>query len=129
MLGGGMEVIFLLGVLVVAVFLFVIIAVTRKLPKNFNQEKYQGDWLAIEQSITEDSGSWQLAVLNADKLLDRALKESRFKGATTGERMTSAGRVLTKREAVWASHKLRNRLSHEENILLNLKINWLTYTR
>lgn len=122
MLGGNIAPFFLLGVLAVAILLFVVIALTRRAPKSLNQEKYQCDWLAIEQSLTSDSGTWQLAVLNADKLLDRALKERGFKGNTTGERMTAASRTFMKREAVWAAHKLRNRLAHEENVRLNPKV-------
>lgn len=122
MLNASMAALFLLGVLVVAVLLFVVIMLTRRAPKSLNQEKYQCDWLAIEQSLTNDSSTWQVAVMNADKLLDRALKERGFKGTTTGERMTSASRTFTKREAVWAAHKLRNRLAHEEGVRLNPKI-------
>lgn len=122
MLGGNSPAIFLVGVLIVAVLFFVVIAITRRCPKSLNQEKYQSDWLAIEQSVTKEPGSWQLAVMNADKLLDRALKERGFKGATMGERMTAASRTFTKRDAVWAAHKLRNRIAHEENVRLNLKV-------
>lgn len=114
---------FLGGVLVIALLLFVVLSLMRQLaPKNLNQQKYQSDWLTIEQSLTTEIGSWQLAVMNADKLLDRALKERGFKGTTMGERMTSASRVFTKRDAVWAAHKLRNRLAHEENVRLSLKV-------
>lgn len=123
MLGADMAPLFLLGVLFIALLLFVIIALTRRYaPKNLNQQKYQSDWLAIEQSLTNDAGSWQLAIMNADKLMDRALKERGFKGATTGERMTAASRTFTKRDAVWAAHKLRNRVAHEEAIRLNPKL-------
>lgn len=123
MLGGTVSLLFLVGVLVVAVLLFVVITLTRHCsPKTLNQEKYQSDWLAIEHSLTNEAGTWQLAIMNADKLLDRALKERGFKGVTTGERMTSASRTFMKREAVWAAHKLRNRLAHEENVRLNLKV-------
>lgn len=118
----SMPFIFLIGVLVIAVLLFVIIIATRRSPKGLNKEKYQKDWLTIEQSLTNDSGTWQLAVMNADKLLDRALKERGYKGSTMGERMTSAGRSLTKREAAWAAHKLRNRLAHEDNVRLTPKL-------
>ncbi len=113
---------FLLGVLVVAVLLFAVITLTRRAPKTLNREKYQTDWLTIEQSVSSEPGSWQLAVLNADKLLDRALKERNYKGNTMGERMVAAGRVFTKRDYVWAAHKLRNRLAHEEGITLTLKV-------
>ncbi len=113
---------FVLGVLIVAVVLFVVIWLTRRAPKGLNREKYQSDWLSLEQSVTKDQASWQLAVLNADKLLDRALKEKGYKGTSMGERMVSAGRLFTKRDAVWAAHKLRNRLAHEEGVTLSSKV-------
>lgn len=119
MMNNNMSVLFLLGVLVVAAVLFAIIIVTRRVPKSLDQKKYQSDWLTIEQSVGRDVGSCQLAVMNADKLLDRALKERGFKGQTMGERMVSAGRVFTKRDSVWAAHKLRNRLAHEDNVHLS----------
>ena len=121
-LSNNMPIIFLLGVLIIAGLLFVIITLTRKAPKGLQKEKYQSDWLAIEQSLSAEPGTWQLAVMNADKLLDRALKERGFKGKTMGERMVAAGRIFTKRDYVWAAHKLRNRLAHEEVKNLSLKL-------
>lgn len=121
-LSNNMPVLFLLAVLLIAALLFAMIAITRKVPKGLNKEKYQSDWLGIEQSLSAEPGTWQLAVMNADKLLDRALKERGFKGSTMGERMVSAGRIFTKRDYVWAAHKLRNRLAHEEVKNLSLKL-------
>lgn len=115
-------ILFLVGVLVVGAVLMIIISATRRKSKGLNQEKYHRDWKAIEQSVTQDPASWQLAVLNADKILDRALKERNMKGSTMGERMVSAGRIFTKRDYVWAAHKLRNRLAHEENVKLSQKL-------
>lgn len=119
----SMSLLFLVGVLVVAVLLFVVIMLTRRSGiKGLKKEKYQRDWLTIEQSLTNDAGTWQLAVMNADKLLDRALKERGYKGSTMGERMVSASRSLTKRDAVWAAHKLRNKLAHEDDVHLTPKL-------
>ena len=109
-------ILFLVGVLVVAVLLGFVLALVKKGNKKLDVEKYQSDWLSIQQSVTKDSGSWQLAVLKADKLLDRALKDSGYKGSTMGERMVSAGRTFSKRDRVWAAHKLRNRIAHEDDI-------------
>lgn len=113
---------FLGGILIVACILFAIIVLTRRAPKSLNKEKYQSDWLNIEQSLTNEPGTWQLAVMNADKLLDRALKDRGFKGATMGERMVSASRAFSKRDHVWAAHKLRNRLAHEEVKNLSIRL-------
>jgi hypothetical protein len=59
-----------------------------------------------------------LAVIDADKLLDEALKKRHFKGKTMGERMVAAQRSLSDNDSAWYAHKLRNRLVHEPNIRL-----------
>ncbi len=119
-MSSGMTVIlFLVGILVIGVLLMIVITFTRKAPKTINVQEYQESWLAIESSVTDDVLSQYMAILNADKLLDKALRTLRYQGETMGERMTSASRVFTKREAVWAAHKLRNRIAHEESVKIN----------
>lgn len=116
---GTSSLLFLLAILVVGVVLFAIIFFTRRIPKGINREEFQEKWLEIENSVTDDYGSQQLAILNADRLLDKALKLLNYKGDTMGERMTSASRVFSKREAVWTAHKLRNKLAHEDGVKLH----------
>lgn len=108
--------IFLISILVVGVLLAVVIFLTRRAPRGIKVEEFQEAWLKIENSLTEDVTTQYMAILDADKLLDKALKILRYKGETMGERMTSASRVFTKREAVWAAHKLRNRIAHEDGV-------------
>lgn len=115
-------VLFLGGVLVVAIGLIIIISLSRRLPKGLNKEKYQADWLKIEHSLSEDHAAQSMAIINADKLLDRALKEKAFKGETMGERLGAASRQLTNCDAVWAAHKLRNKVAHETDVKLNLQL-------
>jgi hypothetical protein len=62
-----------------------------------------------------------LAIIDADKLLDQALKKHRYKGKTMGERLVSAQRVIKDNDAVWYAHKLRNRLVHEPNVRIKKK--------
>lgn len=121
-MNGSMSMLFLLGILVIAVGLIVIINLTRRTPKGLNVEKYQADWLQLENSLTDDTSVQHIAIINADKLLDRALKERGFKGQTMGERMCAASRQFTKRDAVWGAHKLRNQIAHEENVRINLPL-------
>ena len=109
-------------ILVIAIGLIVVMGVSRRGGKQLDRSKYQRDWLTIEQSVTKDQSTQQFAVLQADKLLDRALRERGFAGSTMGERMTSASRVFTRREMVWASHKLRNRIAHEDSVQLSSKL-------
>ncbi|HMR73299.1 MAG TPA: hypothetical protein PKD68_04805 [Candidatus Saccharibacteria bacterium] len=118
----GMSVLFLVGILVVAVGLIVMIHLTRRTPKGLNKEKYQEDWLKIEHLVGDDIVSQHMAIINADKLLDRALKERGFKGRTVGERMCAASREFTKRDAVWGAHKLRNKIAHEEDVKTNQQL-------
>lgn len=103
-------------VLVIGVVLLTIIALTRKKPPGINQEEFRRKWLSIESSLTSDEASRHLAILNADKLLDAALKARGFKGTTMGERMKSARTTFRNNNAVWAAHKLRNQIAHESDV-------------
>ena len=107
------------GVIIVGLILIVIMTAGRKGKKLLDKQHYQQEWLTIERSLTGDAAAQQFAIFQADKLLDRALRESGYAGQTMGERMVSAARVFTKREAVWAAHKLRNRIAHEDNVTIN----------
>ena len=107
---------FLIGIVVVGVLLIIVIAVTKKGPAPLDIDKYRSRWLAIESSLARDNEpSYHLAVLNADKLLDQALKERRIKGATMGERMKTLKTTWSNANAVWSAHKLRNQIAHESD--------------
>jgi len=88
--------------------------------QHLDVEKYRVKWLTIEQQVKENSeSSCQLGILNADKLVDYALKERGFAGNTMGERMKSAQKVWTNANHVWTAHKLRNQIAHETAFQLN----------
>jgi hypothetical protein len=89
----------------------------KRRPKTLNTTYFQTKWHEA-QSFCKDKTSWPLAVINADKLLDEALKKRRFKGKTMGERMVAAQRELSDNDGVWFAHKLRNRLVHEADVKL-----------
>lgn len=80
---------------------------------------YQKQWANIESFKNNGGAGLQLAVFEADKLLDHALKNRGFGGDTMGERLKSANRAFMNTNAVWDAHKLRNRLAHEQNVQLN----------
>lgn len=85
--------------------------------KQLNQDKYRTRWLTIERSLKKDeAASYHLSVLNADKLLDHAMKEAGYKGTTMGERLKSASNSLSNKNAVWSAHKLRNQIAHEPDV-------------
>ena len=112
---GSSSVIFLLiGVLILAVVFILYISVVRKDNPQLNREKYQSRWLEIENSISRDNmAACQMAIMNADKLLDQALKERHFKGEKMAERMKAADSVWSNANHVWTAHKIRNKLAHE----------------
>ena len=112
-------VLILIAIFLVAVVGVVYLVFTRKSSPKLNIEKYQTKWLAVENSVSRNnSASWQLAIFNADKLVDLALKERRFAGQTMGERMKSAEKVWSNANHIWGAHKIRNRLAHETDVYL-----------
>ena len=112
-------VLIMIAIFLVAVVGVVYLVFTRKSSPKLNIEKYQTKWLAVENSVSRNnSASWQLAIFNADKLVDLALKERRFAGQTMGERMKSAEKVWSNANPIWGAHKIRNRLAHETDVHL-----------
>ena len=92
----------------------------RRKPKHLNQAYFQQRWQEL-QKLCKDKSTWPLAVIDADKLLDEALKKSKYKGKTMGERLVAAQRDIKSNDEVWFGHKLRNRLVHETNVSLTEK--------
>ena len=75
--------------------------------------------MTIEQQLTKgEESSCHLVILNADKLLDQALRQRGFKGETMGERMKSARDTWSNANDVWSAHKLRNRIAHETDVVI-----------
>lgn len=113
----GSIIFFFAAILIVAVLLFAMITFTKKGAMQLDVDKYRVKWMAIEQQLQRDQEtSYHLTVLNADKLLDLALKERGIRGETMGERMKNAKDTWKNANAVWSAHKLRNQIAHEENI-------------
>jgi hypothetical protein len=110
---------FLIGAIIFGVLvLFGVSFVAKKAPKKkLNQEYYQKRWSELLTKVKTLDGM-AIAIIDADKLLDEALKKRHFKGKTMGERLVSAQRTLSDNDAVWYAHKLRNRLVHENNVKL-----------
>jgi hypothetical protein len=109
---------FLIGVIVFGVIILVAIGYFgKKVPVRLKQQYFQQRWSELLTKVKTQDGM-ALAVIDADKLLDEALKKRHFKGKTMGERLVSAQRALSDNDGVWYAHKLRNRLVHENNVKL-----------
>lgn len=113
-------VLFLVAALVVGLAVLGVVVYTRRSGSALNVPKYQSRWLSIESSLVRDNQlTYAMAVLEADKLLDSALKESGYKGETMGARMKAANNVWKKPDHVWGAHKIRNRIAHESEVKIS----------
>lgn len=110
----------LIAVVAGAIVLFALFGLVGKNQPELEKGPFREAWRDIIEKASNEK-TYALAVINADKLLDTALKKRSFKGETIGERLISAKNNLSRRQRVWEAHKLRNRLVHEENVKLDRK--------
>lgn len=104
----------LIAIAIVGIMVFVAVSITSKKRYSFDKEEYQTAWLKIENTLTRDNKqSYNTVVIDADKLLDKALNEMSLPGKTMGERMKRAGGYFSSVNSVWYAHKIRNQIAHE----------------
>jgi hypothetical protein len=103
----------LIAVGIVAALIVGLLIFLKRRPKKINLEDFQARWQSA-QNLCAKQATWPLAIINADKLLDEALKKRKYKGKTMGERMVSAQHDIQDNDSLWYGHKLRNKLVHEE---------------
>lgn len=87
-----------------------------KRPSRLDQAYYSGHWETIRGYITQgDAQHLQQAVVEADKLLDHAMRELHLPGSSFADRLRSAESRMSQEtyQMVWQSHKLRNQIAHE----------------
>jgi len=89
----------------------------KKFQRPLNQQYFETRWSELLGRVKTPDGM-VLAIIDADKLLDEALRKCGYKGKTMGERLVSAQRAFTNNDGVWLAHKLRNRLVHEPGVRL-----------
>jgi len=110
-----------LAVAAIVILLILVLAsswLLRRRPRKLNQAYYQERWQKLQGQL-KDKSTWALAVIDADKLLDDALKRSKYRGKTMGERLVAAQHAIKDNDDVWFGHKLRNRLVHESDVKLH----------
>lgn len=106
-------------ILIIAVVLFFAIGGLNKKRSGLDHAYYQKQWDTIVAYKNNGGAGLQLAVFEADKLLDHALKDRGYPGQTMGDRLKNARGSFMNNDAIWQAHKLRNRLAHEQNVQLN----------
>jgi len=77
--------------------------------RKVNVKDFTERWQILQKHCATRK-TWPDALAEADALLDRALKQRRFKGKTLGERLVAAQHDLTSNDTVWFSHKFCNQM-------------------
>jgi hypothetical protein len=108
----------LLIVIGLAIVFYVYIA-HRSPKKSLDTSWYNAQWHSIETTLNDGHSGQVLAIINADKLLDNAMKQKGIRGQNMGERLKNSGSHFHNLNAVWSAHKLRNRIAHETNIQID----------
>jgi hypothetical protein len=79
------------------------------------------EWQDILDHMASDNESqWKLAIIDADKLLEDALRDADYDGETIGDRLKMAESMggFTSLQDAWEAHKVRNRIAHESGFIL-----------
>jgi hypothetical protein len=98
----------------VAVVLLAIVAfIVRKRKRRINPDTFNARWQEL-QAKCRTRTTWPDAIVEADLLLEEALKRSGYKGRTTGERLVAAQHKLTSNDQVWFGHKYRTKIVGED---------------
>jgi len=124
----------IISLLLMSVFIFSFVLFFRKAKKIKSEktaersergEKVLGDfkenWEGVLSHMNSASESdWKLAVMEADKIVDRILLLKGYKGESMAERMTSIDKEeLESIELLWEAHKVRNRIAHKPGFRLD----------
>ncbi len=113
----GLLVAFLVAILLVGGAILFMVSYGRRGEKQLDVEKYRHSWIKIERQLQKDQeATYHLTILNADKLLDQALRHGGYRGDTMGERMRSAKGRWSNANNIWSAHKLRNQIAHESDV-------------
>ncbi len=99
----------------IILLLVVGLIVFKKKPRKLKTDKFLTSWREL-QALCRDKATWGQAILDADQLLDKALKRRRMKGKTMGERLVAAQRLLTDNDDVWFAHNLAKKVAAEASL-------------
>ncbi len=109
LIAGGCAVVFLL--LVGFVFWL------RRRKRPLDQAYFVKEWRDL-QRLLRNKERWDVALLQADNLLDIALKKNKFRGKSMGERLVKAQHQFSDNDGVWFGHKLRNKIESDPKMKL-----------
>lgn len=109
-----------LPIVIISVILYVLIKFTGSRQCTLDKCTYQSAWLGITQAVDKSSPeSMQIAIIKADKLVDKAMRDLGIDGSTMGDRLKSHHEFWSNPDIIWSAHKLRNQIAHESTVDLN----------
>lgn len=89
-----------------------------KAPKRLKRDYFVSRWKKLQLRFP-DRAQWAQAIVDADDLLNEALKKQRFKGNSMGERLVEAQKNFTNNDGVWFGHKLRTKIDTNPEISIS----------
>ena len=94
------------------------------LKTNVPKKNTKKAWAAIQEHFfTGGDNDLKVAILEADKVLDEALRTAGIQGSTLGDRLKKLdSSQLPDIDEVWDAHKLRNQIAHEGDFKLKRDI-------
>jgi hypothetical protein len=98
-------------VLIAAIVLFLMWGVSRlRKLSTAMREKLMKEW-----ELVQSRGDMHRKVLDAENVVDHALRALGYKGSFA-DKLKAAGPRFTDVQGLWNAHKLRNRIAHEMNL-------------
>jgi hypothetical protein len=84
------------------------------------KEQAKKEWANIEKHFFKgDENDLKVAIIEADKLLEEALREAGIRGASLGDRLKNIKQgQLPNIDDVWQAHRLRNDIVHQPTFKL-----------
>jgi hypothetical protein len=90
-------------------------------PSKYKKERQliERKWAEVQTLLAmKNEHGYKLAVLEADKLLDVALKTLQYPGENLGQRLKVAVARRPDLRPVWQAHILRNKIAHDTHIVV-----------
>jgi hypothetical protein len=106
-----------IGTSTISFIVFLSIVFKRKVPRKLNVDHFERRWQEL-QSLCKEVALWPEAIIEADNLLDEALRRRKMRGRTMGERLVSAQRLFTDNDGLWYGHKLRMKIESTPSLKL-----------
>lgn len=112
----------LVAIIIGTIFLLILMHYVSQQTSRLNRAYFQKKWQEIRVLQRTSAAGKRLAIIEADKLLDHAMKDCQIKGDNMGERLKNAGYLIGHQSPLWSAHKLRNKIVHEETAVKPVQV-------